>query len=235
MGETEASSFNGGLSGAAECGDAASFVLPTSSSRSLETADILSQQGGVDILGYVSREQLDQFNGKPVLGDDGELPRLLSGHPGLGAIVAIGEPRTRERLFIRLAELGFEMLSAIHPRSSVAASARLGRGVTINAGAVVNARAVIDDGAIINTNASVSHEAEVGAFSNISPGAAVGGRVKIGKRCWIGIGASIIQGVTLGDDAIDAIIGAGAAVVRSLPASVTAAGVPCRVLKERAP
>ena len=53
--------------------------------------------------------------------------------------------------------------------------------------------------------------------------------VKIGKRCWIGAGAIILPGVTVGDDTV---IGAGSVVTRDVPPYTFAAGNPCRVIRE---
>lgn len=52
--------------------------------------------------------------------------------------------------------------------------------------------------------------------------------VAIGADVWIGGGAIICPGVTIGDRSV---IGAGSVVTRSIPADVVAAGNPCRVLR----
>lgn len=52
--------------------------------------------------------------------------------------------------------------------------------------------------------------------------------VKIGNNVWIGGGAIICPGVTIGDHTT---IGAGSVVVKDIPAKVVAAGNPCRVIK----
>ena len=49
--------------------------------------------------------------------------------------------------------------------------------------------------------------------------------VHIGRNVWIGGGAIVLPGVTVGDDAI---IGAGAVVTRDVPAGMTVAGNPAR-------
>ena len=54
--------------------------------------------------------------------------------------------------------------------------------------------------------------------------------VHIGRRCWIGFGAAVMKGVSLGEDAI---VAAGAVVTRDIPSGVTAAGVPARVAGRR--
>lgn len=53
--------------------------------------------------------------------------------------------------------------------------------------------------------------------------------VHIGRNCWIGAGAIIMPGVTIGDDSV---IGAGSVVTRDIPAGVVAVGNPCRVKRE---
>jgi len=47
--------------------------------------------------------------------------------------------------------------------------------------------------------------------------------------CWIGYGALILPGVTIGKNSI---IGAGSVVARDIPNGVVAAGNPCRVIRE---
>lgn len=53
--------------------------------------------------------------------------------------------------------------------------------------------------------------------------------VHIGKNCWIGAGALIMPGVTIGDNSV---IGAGSVVTKDIPSNVVAVGNPCRVLRE---
>ncbi len=53
--------------------------------------------------------------------------------------------------------------------------------------------------------------------------------VHIGRNCWIGAGALIMPGVTIGDNTV---IGAGSVVTKDIPANVVAVGNPCRVMRE---
>lgn len=53
--------------------------------------------------------------------------------------------------------------------------------------------------------------------------------VRIGNRVWIGGGAIVCPGVTIGDDTT---IGAGSVVVKDIPAGVLAVGNPCRVVRK---
>ncbi len=53
--------------------------------------------------------------------------------------------------------------------------------------------------------------------------------VHIGNNVWIGAGAIILPGITIGDNSV---IGAGSVVTKDVPANVVAVGNPCRVLRE---
>lgn len=53
--------------------------------------------------------------------------------------------------------------------------------------------------------------------------------VRIGRNCWIGAGAIIVPGITIGDNVV---VGAGSVVTKDLPDNVVAVGNPCRVLRE---
>lgn len=56
--------------------------------------------------------------------------------------------------------------------------------------------------------------------------------VKIGSDVWVGGGAIINPGVTIGDRAV---IGSGSVVTKDIPSDVFAAGNPCRVIRQLAP
>ncbi|CAN5555842.1 N/A [soil metagenome] len=53
--------------------------------------------------------------------------------------------------------------------------------------------------------------------------------VRIGKNCWIGNGAAILAGVTLGDNVT---VGANSVVTKSFPSNVVIAGVPAKIIRE---
>ena len=53
--------------------------------------------------------------------------------------------------------------------------------------------------------------------------------VRIGSNVWIGAGAILLPGVTIGENSV---IGAGSVVTHDIPPNVVAVGNPCRVLRE---
>jgi acetyltransferase-like isoleucine patch superfamily enzyme len=55
--------------------------------------------------------------------------------------------------------------------------------------------------------------------------------VRVGHNVWIGYGACVLRGVTVGDNSV---IGTSAVVTRSFPANAVLAGIPAKVLRMRA-
>lgn len=51
---------------------------------------------------------------------------------------------------------------------------------------------------------------------------------KIGKRCFIGVRAVILPGITIGDEVV---VGAGSVVTKDIPSNCVVAGNPARVIK----
>jgi UDP-perosamine 4-acetyltransferase len=161
----------------------------------------------------------------PLLGDDARLPGLYSAGVRY-AFVAIGDNRLRRRLSAQAIELGFQLANAISPAAILSPRVRLGAGVAIMAGVVINACSRIGDGAIVNTGATVDHDCEIGAWAHIAPGTNLAGCVHVGEGTLLGIGCRAIPGVSIGEWTT---VGAGAVIVRNLPAGVTAIGVPARI------
>lgn len=56
--------------------------------------------------------------------------------------------------------------------------------------------------------------------------------IHIGNRVWIGAGAIVLAGVSIGDNTV---IGAGSVVNKDIPANVVAVGSPCKVVKQLPP
>jgi acetyltransferase-like isoleucine patch superfamily enzyme len=112
----------------------------------------------------------------------------------------------------------------------------IGAGVTIGAGCVIYASTRLEIGA----RTMIAALCYLGGGRYATGGAAEApfalhkaprAGVEIGPDCWIGAGAVIIDGVRLGQGTI---VGAGAVVTQSSDPGTIVAGVPARVIRNRA-
>src|SRR4051812_38336446 len=110
------------------------------------------------------------------------------------------------------------------------AQLRLGDGVVANVGAriVCMDDITIGPGTGLGWNSSIvdtdQHTLVVGGHVQ-----RVHAPVVIGEKVWIGAGATILKGVTIGDCAV---VAAGALVTSDVPAHALVGGVPARVIRE---
>jgi len=143
--------------------------------------------------------------------------------------LGVGDNFIREKLFEKVKEFDFHVVTLIHPSAIVSVSASLGNGVVVMPNVVINAKAKIGNGTILNSICVVEHECNIGAFSHISPNCALAGNVSVGKFTHIGIGSSVIQNISIGSSVI---VGAGSVVVENIKDCKIAYGNPCKEMKE---
>ena len=106
-----------------------------------------------------------------------------------------------------------------------------GRGVyaNFNLTLVDDTHIYVGDGTMFGPNVTVCTAAHPVLPALREKGLQYNAPVRIGRNCWIGAGAVILPGVTIGDESV---IGAGSIVTKDVPAGVVAVGNPCRVMRE---
>lgn len=112
--------------------------------------------------------------------------------------VAIGENEVRYEKILWLRDKKVNIVSLIHPKSTISKFSSLGVGTCVMANAVVNSGTSIKDGVIINTSASIDHDCLIEDYSHISPNCTLSGNVRIGKLTHLGSGTSVHPGIHVG-------------------------------------
>lgn len=185
-------------------------------------ADILwrMRDAGQDVLPLVYLDDDVGLHGQvlldvPVMGAVDQLDQVE--HEAV--IVAIGNGRIRQKLFLALQAQGVQFAVARHPTAVIAPGVQIGPGTMICANVVVNTGAVIGQNVILNTACTVDHHNHIGDHAHIAPGAHLGGDVQVGEGTLVGIGAIVLPQRRLGDWSI---VGGGAVVVKDVVAGTTA-------------
>lgn len=106
---------------------------------------------------------------------------------------------------------------------------QLGRNVFINhACSFLDLGGItIEDEVMIGPRVNITsenHSVEVARRKTLVPGAVV-----IKRNAWIGAGATILPGVTVGENSV---VAAGAVVTKDVPANTVLAGVPAKMIKQ---
>lgn len=153
--------------------------------------------------------------------------KLVSEYKNL--VIGLGNNQLRMDLFNQMLNLGFNIVSIIHPNAYISSYVKIAEGTVVFANAVININAVIGRVCIINSGAVVEHDCVLEDAVHISPGANLAGGVKVGASSWVGIGAKIIEKINIGKNTK---IGAGAVVINNITDNVTAVGVPAKVIKD---
>jgi sugar O-acyltransferase (sialic acid O-acetyltransferase NeuD family) len=114
--------------------------------------------------------------------------------------VAIGDNYTRYSKIEWLKKEKVNLVTLVHPKSTITKFSLLGIGTCIMANAVVNAGTLIKDGVIINTSSSIDHDCIIDDYAHISPNCSLSGGIRIGKFSHLGTGTCIHPGINVGDN-----------------------------------
>lgn len=163
---------------------------------------------------------------------------FIDHHVVLRTGVSVGE-RTRigSHTSVGGPGFGFEMDDEGHPVRLghmggvvVGSDVEIGSHVSIAQGTIEPT--VISDHAKIDDCVFIAHNVHVGKSSFVIAGAEISGSVTIGDRVWISPEVTVINKVSIGDDAL---VGIGAVVVRDVEANTVVAGVPAKPRGQRYP
>jgi sugar O-acyltransferase (sialic acid O-acetyltransferase NeuD family) len=205
-----------------------------SSGHAAVIIDILEKQGHFRIAGLIDTFAAPgkRFLDYEVLGPEHELPRLCGLHSARAGIVAIGDNYVRSQVVHRILEIlpEFRFVTAVHPSAQIARGVTIDPGTAVMAGVVINTNARVGSHCILNTNSSLDHDSAMEDFSSLGPGAATGGKVRVGRFSVLAQGANVIHGIRIGEHAV---VGAGATVLQDLPGYVVAYGSPARIIRPR--
>ena len=192
--------------------------------------DSNAQEQRWNFLGWIdddARSVGREVHGMSVLGG----ADWLADHAQVGVLVGVGATPSRWRIVRSIRERSANPFpTLVHPLAWLGNRIGLGEGTVVCAGSLLTTDLTVGSHTILNLDCTVGHDAVLGDFVTVAPSVNISGNVAIEIGCDLGTGATLIQGISIGHWTT---VGAGAVVVRDLPANVTAVGVPAQAIKER--
>jgi len=190
------------------------------------------QEAGIDVVGFLDDSDAcagTSVRGVPVLGKTSVLSTLAETHGVRAVYCPLGNNRLRVEFLKKARALGYATPNYIHPSVVISPGVEIGQGVYILLGTTIMPHTRIEDFVMISMGVHLAHHVVLSEGTFLSTGVNFGASMIAEKFAYVGISATIMTGVkTLGEDCL---VGAGAVVIRDVPAYAVVAGVPAKVLK----
>jgi UDP-perosamine 4-acetyltransferase len=196
------------------------LVIVCAEKEVIELAELSSD---VEIVGVIDSDPTADACGHSLLGSDDSWPELAEGDADLRVVVAMDSPQAKQRLVTLYGKSA--LASLISPYAILSRSAKLGIGSIVQHHCKILAKSRLGLACKVNSDAVVHHDCEVGDYCTLAPGSRLLGKVRLSPRVFVGAGATVMPGVSVGADSI---IGAGAVVTEDVSPGVVVAGVPAR-------
>jgi len=214
--------------------DPRKVVIFGSSGHAKVVLDILESNNNYELIGFIDKfitKDTSVLNYK-VIGDELLLPKLMQKYNFNKGVVGIGNNFVRSKVVNLVKNIApdFQFINCIHNSANISKHCKFGVGNVIMPGVSINASSIISDHCILNTNSSLDHDCKMDKFSCLAPNSAVGGNCIIGEFSYVGIGASIFQGVSIDQNCI---IGGGSILNKNAKADSTYYGIPAKRISSR--
>jgi sugar O-acyltransferase (sialic acid O-acetyltransferase NeuD family) len=190
--------------------------------------DILEEMDSYEVIGVTTQDEaIKDFCGYPVLGNNETLQDLYM--DGI-RYIALGvggytDNNLRKALYTKLKQIGFAVVSAIHPSAIISKTFSLGEGNIIFSGVIILPDVQVGNNVVIASGSNIGHEVIIEDHVLISTGVTIGANIKIQEGALISMGATIVSGVTVGRNAF---IAAGAVVITDIEENAKVYGIPAR-------
>ena len=140
-------------------------------------------------------------------------------------VCGTGDIQTKIKLCQPLLDQGAQFLTVVHPSALIGKNVRLGQGVVVCPGVILTCDIEVGAMTMINCQSSAGHDVRIGKWCTVSAHCDLTGQTKIGNGVFLGSGARVIPGKSVGENAV---VGAGSVVIRSVTKGRKVFGNPAR-------
>lgn len=179
-----------------------------------------------DLIGFIDDNQQGfTIEGYPILGT---VKSLLEMNTVPQVAIAIADPCTRRRIFLKLSEAGIKIATLVHPNSIISPFVSIGEGSIVCNNTTLTTNVTLGKCCIVNPGCFIGHDTIIGNWSSLMPHSKIAGEVVVGEGSYFGINSAVINRTTVGEWSV---VGAGATVTKKIPSFSLAVGVPAKVIK----
>lgn len=206
------------------------LVIVGASEFSNQVISIANNQNKYQIIGYYDDFiEANEYHDLPVLGNLDQLEKDFKDNRFDIIFLAIGYNRLnyKELLLGRFSNI--PLATIIHPTAFIEKNTIIEDGVLIYPFAYVGPRVHLKKCVVVNVYTYLPHDNTVEACTFLSGGINIGGKVNIGKRCFIGIGVTTNDSIEIGNDVF---LGSNTLVLKSILKPGTYVGSPARKIKD---
>ena len=178
--------------------------------------DYFVEYSNYDVVGFACHirfKESDDIYGMPLIAIE-DLPEKHS-PDGTAAFVAIGYKnmnKMRQSVYEEMKSLGFRLVSFIHPRATISATAEFGENVFVFEENTIQPYVKIGNNTVLWSGNHIGHHSSIGNHCFISSHVVVSGSCKIGNNVFVGVNATFHDSLEIADECL---IGAGTLITKS--------------------
>jgi sugar O-acyltransferase (sialic acid O-acetyltransferase NeuD family) len=177
-----------------------------------------------NLLGYIDLKDIGEVKyGYEVLGDDSWLERAKK----VNCVIAIGDSKTRFKVYQQIKNYSLNFPNLIHPLAIIGKDMEMGNGNIITGSARFTVGIHIGNFCLFNGFCTIGHDTVIKDFVSVMTFSAISGNVVVNTRSFIGSGAILIPGITIGKETM---VGAGAVVLKNVKDGCTVFGNPAKIV-----
>jgi len=205
------------------------LIILCASADGTNIAEIIEKLPEWNLIGFLDDDSTKQntvINDIPVLGKIED----VSLYPKCHFILLAGNPKNyfiKKKLFDKLDISLNRFVTIIHPSAYISRFASIGKNVAIFPNVTVMANATIGNHVFIASKCNIGHGSKIGDYVLMSALVAIPGNVIVEEGCWIGLNASIRDGITIGKWSL---VGMGSVVIKDVEPYTIVAGNPAKVI-----
>lgn len=168
---------------------------------------------------------------REIMGKIKDIPKLFKKDAFDSIAIAIGYHHRdfRKQVFDYIKKLEIPLVTFVHPSCILEKNVSIREGTIILSQCTIGINSELQENVYLSPRCYISHHVKIEGHTFCAAAVKMAGFSEVGKKCYLGINTTVIDGIKIGDNVQTA---AGAVIVKDVPSNVLVAGVPAIIKKE---